>query len=195
MEITTELIKQLRDETGVSVMQCKKALEEAEGDMEKAKVILRKESKAIAEKKANRDLNAGIITSYIHNTGKVGVMLEMLCETDFVAKNEDFQTLANDIAMHITAMTPEYTKLSDITEEDKLSAREIFTKEVAELDKPEEVKAKILEGKMNDYFGAKTLLDQAFIKNPDTTIGKMIEEATQKIGERIEVGRWQRFEI
>lgn len=195
MEITTDLIKKLRDETGVSVMQCKKALEEAGGDMEKALIVLRKASRAIAEKKANRELKAGIVKSYIHSNNKVGTMVELLCETDFVAKNEDFQQLANDIAMHIAAMSPEYTKTEDITDEDRVKVKEILEKEVAELDKPDDVKAKIIEGKMNDYFGAKTLLEQAFIKDPEITIGKMIEQAIQKIGEKIEIGRWIRFEI
>ncbi len=193
MEISTELIKTLRDETGVSVMQCKKALEEAGGDIEKAKIILRKISKVSADKKAERNLGAGFIGSYIHANGNVGAMVELLCETDFVARNEDFKAIARDIAMHITASSPEYIRVEDIKEEDKAKAKELFEEEAK--DKPAEMRAKIVEGKLASYFSEKVLLDQPFIKNPEITIKNLIEQATQKFGERTEVGRFSRLSI
>jgi len=193
MEITTEIIKKLRDETGVSVMQCKKALEEAGGDLEKAKIILRKISKQSADKKSARTLGSGVVVSYIHGNDSVGTMLELLCETDFVAKNEEFKAVARDIAMHITALAPEYLKMEDIKEEDKVSAKELFEKDLG--DKPKEMRDKILEGKLAAYFGEKVLLEQAFIKNPEVKISSLVEQATQKFGERTEIGRFVRFSI
>lgn len=191
--ITTEQIKELRDATGVSVMQCKKALEEAGGDMEKAKIILRKISKQSADKKSGRTLGAGVISSYIHGNGSVGTMVELLCETDFVARNENFKLLARDIAMHITALAPEYLKMEDVKEEDKAKAKELFEKELA--GKPKEIHDKIMEGKLSSYFGEKVLLEQAFIKNPEVSIRALVEQANQKFGERTEIGRFVRFSI
>jgi elongation factor Ts len=191
MEITTNQIKDLRDKTGVSVMQCKKALEEAQGDMEKAIMVLQKNSKATALKKTERTLGSGVIQSYIHSTGSVGVLVELMCETDFVAKNEDFKKLAYDIAMHIAAADPQYLSKEDIPVEARKSAEEIFASEVE--GKPEELKAKILEGKLNSYFGERTLLDQAYIKNPEITIRGLVEGAVQKFGEKTEIGRFSRF--
>lgn len=193
--VTTEQIKELRENTGISVMQCKKALEEANGDMEKATEILKKKAGAAASKKAERSLGAGVVSSYIHAGGKVGVILEVACETDFVAKNEDFVTLANDVAMHIAAMAPEYTTEDDVTEEDRKKAEEIYAEEVEKEDKPEDIKKKILEGKLNTYFGERVLLTQKFIKDPNKTIQDLVNEATQKIGERIEIARFARFEV
>ncbi|MFA6270129.1 MAG: elongation factor Ts [Candidatus Paceibacterota bacterium] len=194
MQITTEQIKELRDETGVSVMQCKKALEEAGGDMEKAKIILRKISKQSADKKLGRTLGAGVVASYIHGNGGVGTMIELLCETDFVARNEEFKALARDLAMHITALAPQYLKIEDVKEEDKVTAKELFEKDM-DMSKPQEMRNKIMEGKLAAYFGEKVLLQQAFIKNPEVTIGGLIEQANQKFGERTEIGRFVRFSI
>lgn len=191
--ITTEQIKELRDATGVSVMQCKKALEEARGDFEKAKIILRKVSKQSAEKKAQRNFGSGTIASYIHSNGNIGAMVELLCETDFVARNEEFKALARDIAMHITASAPEFLKMEDITEADKSKAKELFSEELD--GKPDGMRDKILEGKLSAYFSEKVLLEQPFIKNPDVTIKALIEQAVQKFGERTEIGRFVRFSI
>jgi elongation factor Ts len=191
--ITTEQIKELRDKTGVSVMQCKKALEEAGGDLEKALVILRKISKTVADKKADRVFGAGTIGSYVHTTGTVGALVELVCETDFVSGNADFKTLARDIAMHAAASVPQYLKTSEIKEEDKTAAKEVFAKEVE--GKPENIKAQILEGKLNAYFKEKILLEQNFIKNPDITIQGLIDSAIQKFGEKIEIARFVRFGV
>jgi elongation factor Ts len=190
--ITTELIKELRDQTGISIMQCKKALEEADGDKEKALIILRKKSGEAAAKKSDRTLGAGAIGSYLHSTGSVGAMVVLQSETDFVAKNEEFKKLAYDIAMHVAATNPEYLSQSDIPEDVKIKAREVFEKEVE--GKPEEMKEKILEGKLNAYFKDKILLEQSFVKNPEVTIQSLISQAVQKFGERVEIARFVRLQ-
>lgn len=195
MQITTEQIKELRDKSGVSVMQCKKALEEAGGDMQKALVLLRKKSADIASKKAERVLGAGVVGSYVHSNGAVGAMAVLLCETDFVAKNEEFKKLAYDIAMHITATNPEFLKKDEITEEDRENVKAAFAKEVDSSDKSEAVKAKIMEGKMDSYFKEKILLEQSFIKDQSITINGLIESAIQKFGEKIEIGKFVRLSV
>lgn len=188
---TTDLIKELRDATGVSVMQCKKALEEAGGDKEKALVILKKKGAEAAAKKGDRTLGAGMIQAYIHSTGSVGVMVELGCETDFVAKNPDFKQLAYDIAMHIAASKPEFLKREEITEADRKTAESVFAQEVE--GKPEAMKAQILEGKLASYFSDRVLLEQPFIKNPDLTIAGVLSEGVQKFGEKIEIVRFIRY--
>jgi len=193
--ITTEQIKELRDLTGVSVMQCKKALEEAEGDKEKALLILRKKSSDIALKKGDRELGAGVVQSYIHSNKTVGTLIELSCETDFVARNEEFVTLARDIAMHITATNPEYTDETEITEEVRAKVIEMFKKEVDESGKPADIHEKMMEGKLSAYFAERTLLAQPFVKNPDLTIKGLIDGGVQKFGEKIAVSRFVRFTI
>lgn len=193
MTITTEDIKALRDETGVSVMQCKKALEEAGGDMEKARMILRKNSASAASKKSERSLGAGIVGSYVHSNLKMGAMLELFCETDFVAQNPEFIQTANDIAMHITAMAPEFTKKEDIDADAIAKAKEFFLEEIASVDKPADIKEKILQGKLDDFFAEKTLLNQSFVKNPEITIEQLINQLVQKTGEKIEIGKFSRI--
>lgn len=189
--ITTETIKELRDKTGISVMQCKKALEEAGGNMGKALIILKKKSGEIATKKGDRALGSGAVAAYIHSTGAFGGMVVLSAETDFVAKNEEFRKLAYDIAMHVVALNPEYLSSKDIPEEAKAKARDAFRGEVK--DKPADMQEKILDGKLASYFGERTLLDQPFVKNPDTTIQGLVEGAMQKFGERIEVSQFIRF--
>lgn len=192
-EITTEQIKSLRDATGISVMQCKKALEEAGGDSEKALIILRKKGGDIALKKADRTLGAGVVAAYIHGNGSVGAMVELSSETDFVAKNEAFKALAYDIAMHVAALNPLYLKTEDVAESEKVKAREVFAKEVE--GKPVAIQDKIMQGKLAAYFGEKTLLEQSFIKNPELTIKGLIDSGIQKFGEKIEVARFTRFNV
>jgi elongation factor Ts len=195
MEITTELIKALRDETGVSVMQVKKALEESGGDMDKARMALRKKSGEIAAKKGDRTLGAGAIAAYIHAGGTVGAMVELACETDFVAKNEDFKKLAYDIAMHIAAMNPKYNRVEDVGAEDKEKAKAFFVDEVAKTmeGKPEAIKEKALQGKLDAYLKEQTLYEQPFVKDPNITIGNMVSGAVQKFGEKTEITRYTRF--
>lgn len=191
MEITTEIIKKLRDMTGgVSVMQCKKALEEADGDIEKAVVILKKHSAASAEKKADRSLGAGAVGSYIHE-GAIGAMVLLSCETDFVAKNPEFVALAREIAMQVAATNPAYASAEEIPEDVKNSALAVFEKEVA--DKPADMQAKILDGKLASYFRDQVLLDQPFIKDESKMVRDLLNEATQKFGERVEIGKFSRL--
>jgi len=193
MEITTDLIKSLRDATGVSVMQCKKALEEAGGDMEKARVILQKLSATAASKKGDRTLGAGTIGVYLHSNGLVGAMVELDCETDFVSKNEAFVTLARDIAMHISATNPKFRTMTDVSQDEIETASSVFAKDTE--GKPEDIKAKILEGKLQSYFAEKVLVEQPFIKNPDQTITALLQEAIQKFGEKVEIVRFARFGV
>jgi elongation factor Ts len=193
--ITTEQIKELRDLTGVSVMQCKKALEETGGDKEKALLILRKKSAGIAEKKGDRELGAGVVDAYIHSNKTVGTLIELSCETDFVARNEEFIALARDIAMQVTATNPAYIDESEITEEVRAKVIEMFKKEVEESGKPADIQAKMMDGKLATYFAERTLLGQAFIKNPDITIKQLIDGGVQKFGEKIVVSRFSRFSV
>lgn len=193
MEITTDMVKQLRDKTGVSIMQCKKALEETKGDIEKAIMVLQKKSAEIALKKGDRELGSGVVECYIHNTHRVGAMVELLCETDFVSNNDEFKKLARDIAMHISASNPQFLKVEDIDGHSKELAKEMFMKEVS--DKPKDMQEKILEGKLASYWKDRVLLDQPFIKNPEVTIKNLIESATQKFGEKIELSNFTRYSI
>ncbi len=191
--ITTDLIKDLRDATGVSVMQVKKALEEAGGDKEKALIIIKKKAGDATAKKADRTLGAGTIASYIHSTGNVGAMVELSCETDFVSKNEEFKKLAYSIAMHVAATNPTHLSRAHVSDADRTKAAEVFAEEVK--DKPEAMKAKILEGKLNAYFDDKILLEQPFIKNPDTKIQALLDGAVQKFGEKTVISRFVRFSV
>ncbi len=190
-KVSTEDVKKLRQETGVSIMQCKKALEEAGGDMEKAKVMLRKISAQVADKKGDRELGAGTIGVYAHPGGNVVGVVVLSCETDFVAKNEEYKQLAYDIAMHVAAMSPEFINRDDVKEEDISAAKEVFKEEIA--DKPVDIQDKILEGKLNSYLKEKVLTEQPFIKDGDKSVGQLIMEATQKFGERIVITRAERF--
>ena len=192
MEITTEIIKQLREMTGVSVMQCKKALEEAGGDLAKAEGILKKHSAEAAEKKAERTLKAGILGSYIHD-GAIGAMVILSCESDFVAKNPEFGVLAREIAMQITATDPKYATTAEIPSEARDAATAVFEKEVT--GKPAEMREKILEGKLSSYFQDQVLLEQPFIKDESKVMRDLLNEATQKFGERVEVSRFVRLSV
>ena len=186
-----EDIKTLRDETSVSIMQCKKALEEAGGDIEKAKVLLRKVSSQVADKKGDRDLGAGVVGVYSHQGGGIAGVVVLSCETDFVAKNEEFKVLAYDIAMHVAAMAPEFITRDDVKEADIAAAKAVFEGEVK--DKPEAMQEKILEGKLDAYLKEKVLMEQPFVKNADKTITDLVTEASQKFGERVAVTRSERF--
>jgi len=191
MTISMEQIKELREKTGISIMQCRKALEDAGGDMEKAEVLLQKKGAEAAAKKSDRTLNAARITSYIHGLGTVGVLIELCSESDFVSKHDDFQKLAYDIAMHIAAANPTYIKKDDVSLEDRTKVLDAFSDEVK--DKPEAMREKILAGKLDSFFKDKILLEQDYIKDPSMTVGNLIESAIQKFGEKIEVGNFVRF--
>ena len=193
MAITTEQIKELREATGVSVMQCKKALEEAGGDVEKAKVILRKQSAAIASKKADRTLGAGVAAAYTHAGGAVVGAVVLACETDFVSKNEEFSKLAYDIAMHVAAMNPQFRSRDDVQEADVKAAREVFTTEAANV--PEAAREKAITGKMDSFLRERVLLEQPFVKDGNITIRELIDTAVQKFGEKIELVRFERLSV
>jgi len=190
MEITTEIVKELRDRTGVSVMQCRKALEEAGGDVAKAEVILKKRAGASADKKSDREFGAGAVASYIHE-GTIGSLVLLSCETDFVGRNPEFIALAREIAMQVAANDPKYLSLSDVPAEAMDAAKAVFT---PELDgKPEDMKEKIMEGKIASHFKDQVLLDQPFIKDDSKTVRDLVSEGVQKFGERIEVSKFVRF--
>jgi elongation factor Ts len=193
MEITSAQIKELRDQTGISVMQCKKALEEAGGDMEKALIILKRKRSEAAEKKSDRALGAGAVGVYTHNTNEVAAMVVLSCETDFVAKNEEFIALAREIAMHVAALYPKFISRAEVDESALTKAKEVFAEEVK--DKPADMQEKILEGKLNSYFKEQILLEQPFIKNPDTTIGELVTGAVQKFGENVVISEVKRVSV
>ena len=193
VEISMDTIKALRDETGVSVMQCKKALEEAGGDIDKAKVILRKASAAIASKKADRTLGAGVAAAYTHAGGQVVGAIVLSCETDFVSKNEEFGKLAYGIAMHVAAMNPLFKTRDDVKEIDIKAAREVFEGEVQNV--PEAAREKALQGKLDSYLKERVLLEQPFVKDGTVTIRELIDSAVQKFGEKVEISRFERLSV
>ena len=190
-----EKIKQLREQTSVSLGQCKKALEEADGDLEKAKELLRKWGEDVADKKSSRQTSQGVIEAYIHSNKKVGAMIELRCETDFVAKNKDFQELAHSLAMQIVAMKPLYVKPEDVPQEVLEKEKEIYKAQLADSNKPKEILDKILEGKLNKYKNEVSLLTQPFIKDQKRLVKDIINEYISVLGENIVVERFERFEI
>jgi elongation factor Ts len=193
MAISMDEVKKLRDETGVSIMQCKKALEESAGDMEKAKIALRKKASADASKKGDRAFGAVCSQAYIHQGGKVGAMVQLVCETDFVAQNPEFIALASDIAVHIAGMNPEFVKESDIDEATKAKYMESFMEEAAKTGKPADIQAKIAEGKWSEYLAGSVLLNQKFLKDDSKTISDLLSGAIQKFGENTSVSKFVRF--
>ena len=190
MEISMDTLKMLRDKTGLSVMQCKKALEETGGDIEKAIVVLSRKSGAAADKKGDRELGAGAIGTYVHD-GAIGAMVLLSCETDFVARNEEFPALARTIAMQVAASNPLYLTDAEIDPASKAAAEAIFQEEVK--DKPAEMQEKILAGKMESYFRDSVLMNQPFIKDDSKTIKTLVDEASQKFGERVVISKFARF--
>jgi elongation factor Ts len=193
MAITSADIKALRDETGISVMQCKVALEEAGGDMEKARIILRKRGAEAASKKSDRTLGAGAIGAYVHTTNEVAALVHLSCETDFVAKNDEFVALAREIAMHVTALAPKYLTRNEIDAAAFEKAKEVFKGEIE--GKPADLQEKILAGKLDSYFKDQVLLEQSFIKDPTRTINDLVEGATQKFGERVVISAMSRLSV
>jgi len=190
-KITASLVAQLRSKTGAGMMDCKKALTETDGDLDQAVDFLRKKGLSAAAKKSGRAAAEGLVV--VAGSDKVGAMVEVNAETDFVAKNEEFQDLAREIAMHVAASAPQFVKEEEISEDDKAKAKEIFAEEAE--GKPEEIKEKIISGKLDAYFAEKTLMNQPYIKNPEKTISQLVDEAVQKFGEKVEVGRIARFSI
>ena len=195
MEINAAQVKQLRESTGAGVMDCKKALQESGGDMGKALLILREKGLAGAKKRAGRGTADGIVDAYIHLNNRIGVLLEVNCETDFVARNETFRSLVHDVAMHVAAANPLYVSSEDIPEEVLEQEREINRKRALAEGKPEKVVDKIVEGRMKKYYEEVCLLDQPFVKDPEITVGELVQRTIAAIGENIVVRRFARFQV
>ena len=193
--ITAQEVKNLRDRTGASMMQCKKALEESSGDIEGAIKILQKSGSKVADKKCGRSAAEGYIGSYIHSNGKVGVLVEVNCETDFVARNEEFKELAHDLAMHVAATNPKYIDYNEIDPKEMKNKKEELKGEVEKENKPENIAEKIVKGRIEKHFNEVCLLTQSFVKNPDLTVEQLITEKIAKLGENIKVKKIIRFEI
>jgi elongation factor Ts len=194
-KIDAKQVKELREKSGAPMGDCLKALQESKGDMEQAFVVLRKRGMASAQKKASRSTNEGAVGTYIHAGGKIGVLVELNCESDFVARTEDFQELLKDIAMHIAATDPRYVRREDVTAEDMEREKEIYRAQAAATGKPAPVVEKIVEGKMSKFYEEVCLLDQPFIKEQSMSIAQLIAQKVGKLGENITVRRFARFKV
>jgi elongation factor Ts len=193
--ISAQAVKELRERTGAGMMECKAALTEAGGDTEAAIDILRARGAAKAAKRAEREAREGAVGSYIHMGGKIGVLVEINCETDFVARNEAFQTLVRDVAMHIAAASPVSIRREDFPADLVERERNVYREQMKESGKPEQIWDKIVDGKLEKFFAEQALLEQPYVKNPDITVGQLITEAASKTGEKIEVRRFTRFAL
>ena len=195
MKITSQMVKELRDKTNAGMMDCKKALGETEGDMEKAIDFLRQKGLAVAQKRSGRSTSEGMVHTYIHSGGKLGVMVEVNCETDFVAKTDDFQNFAKEIAMHVAAMNPIAVRREEISEDMVARESEIYKKQAIDSGKPENIAEKMVTGKLDKYFAEFSLLEQKFVKNPDLSIQDLLNELIAKMGENITIKRFARFQV
>ena len=195
MDISAAQVKELRDKTGAGFMDCKTALAEAEGNLEKAVTILRTRGQARAAKRSGRSTSQGLVGNYIHTGGQVGVLVEVGCESDFVARTDEFQQLTREIAMHVAAANPLYVTRDQVPADEIAREQSIFRAQFKESNKPEEVIDKIVDGKMNSYYQQVALLDQPSIRDPKTSIGDLITAAIAKMGENITVARFARFKI
>ena len=194
-DISAKLVKELRDRTAAGFMECKKALAEAGGDIDKAEVVLRKQGIAIAQKKAHREANEGLIEAYIHAGGKLGVLVEVNCESDFVARTDAFIQLAKDIAMHVAATDPRFVRREEVDDAAVAQEREIQRARALAEGKPEQIVDKIVEGRMIKFYEEVVLLEQPFVKDPSVSVQELITNAIAKLGENITVGRIARFKI
>lgn len=195
MAVSMESIKKLRTMTGAGMMDVKNTLEETDGDLDKAAALLRERGIAKAAKKADREASEGFVGSYIHHNGKIATMVELNCETDFVARNENFQALARDIAIHVAMANPTYKSREDVPEDVLAAERDALAKEAANEGKPAQVVEKIVEGRLNKFFQEQCLLDQAFVKDDSKTIEQLLKEGVATIGENIQIGSFYRIAI
>ena len=195
MKITSQMVKELRDRTNAGMMDCKKALGETAGDMEKAIDLLRQKGLAIAQKRAGRATSEGVIQTYIHAGGKLGVMVEVGCETDFVAKTDDFQAFAKEIALHVAAMSPVAVSREEIPADLVARESEIYKNQAMDSGKPEAIAEKMVSGKLDKFFSESSLMEQKFVKNPDLTIQDLLNELIAKMGENISIKRFVRFQV
>lgn len=194
-KVTTEMVKRLRDATGAGVLDAKKALEAADGNFEEAVDALRAKGAALAAKRADREASEGVIETYTHLASRIGVMLELNCETDFVARNEQFQELAHDLALHVAAMNPQYLSREDVPQADLERETEVLKEQAAAEGKPTHIVDKIVEGRLKKFYGEKCLMEQPFVKNEDVTVEELITDAIGTIGENIVLRRFARFEL
>jgi len=195
VEITAALVKQLRDLTGTGMMECKAALKEAGGNIEEAVTILRKRGLAQASKKSGRSTGEGLIGSYIHAGGKIGVLVELNCESDFVARTEDFQTLLKEVALQVAAASPAYARREDVPADILERERAIYRGQMENSGKPAQVVEKIIEGKLGSFYEQNVLVDQPSIRDPKTTVGQLVQAAIAKLGENITIARFVRFRV
>ena len=195
MQVTPQLVKELRERTGAGMMDCKRALVDSEGDVEKAIELLRKRGMATAAKKAGRVAAEGVVSSYIHAGGRIGVLLEVNCETDFVARTDDSQNLVKDLGMHIAASDPRVVSRDEVTDAILERERAIYRDQAVESGKPENVLDRIVEGKIEKFYSESVLMEQAFIKNPEVTVQELVNEVIAKLGENIQVRRFARFKV
>ena len=195
MQVTAQMVKELRERTGAPMMQCKTALTESNGSIDDAIQLLRKKGLSAAAKKSGRTTAEGAVGSYIHAGGKIGVLVEVNSETDFVARTDDFQQLVRDIAMHIAAADPRFVRREEVTEEDLAREREVYEEQARQSGKPANVIERIVTGKMEKFYAETVLLEQPFVKNSDQSVGEMIIEKVAKIGENIQVRRFVRFKL
>lgn len=194
-DVTPQMVKELREKTGAGIMDCKKALAECGGDMEKATEALRKKGLATAAKKASRATNEGLIHAYIHMGGKIGVLIEVNCETDFVARTDEFKELVHNLAMQVAASAPLYVSKEDVPEEVLEKERKLYREQALEQGKPEKVVDRIVEGKLNKFYQEICLLEQPYIREPEKTISQLITEYIAKLGENIRVKRFTRYQL
>ena len=195
MEVSAAAVKNLREKTGAGMMDCKKALAESGGDLDKAVDYLRQKGLAAASKKASRTASDGAIGAYVHPGGKIGVLVELNCETDFVARTPEFQNLLKDIAMQIAAANPRYIRPEEVPIGDLEKEREIYRRQALESGKPEKVVDKIVDGKIDRFYSEVCLLEQSFIKNPDRKVSEILTEAVARLGENIQVKRFSRYQL
>ncbi len=195
MQITAKMVKDLRDKTQAGMMDCKKALGKTEGDMEKAVDLLRQKGLAVAAKRAGRATSEGCVETYIHAGGGLGVMVELGCETDFVAKNDDFRAFAKDVAMHIAAVNPAAISREDVPAELVSREKDIFIQQAIDSGKPEAIAEKMVTGKIEKFLGEVALLEQKFVKNPELTVQDLLNEVIAKMGENISIKRFARFQV
>jgi len=195
MEISADQVRALREKTGVGLMDCKEALKASSGDMDKAVDYLREKGLAKAQKRVGRAATEGTVAVYVHMGGKIATMVEVNCETDFVAKTDQFQAFSKDVAMQVTAANPTYVKREDVPEEVKRKEREIYRKQAKESGKPDKILDKIAEGKLEKFFQEVCLLEQPFIKNPDVTVRGLLEDLISKMGENILIRRFVRYQL
>lgn len=195
MEISAALVRELREKTGAGMMDCKKALLESAGDMEKAVDYLRQKGLALASRKESRTAAEGLVGSYIHGGGKIGVLVELNCETDFVARTPEFQGLLKDVAMQIAAANPRYIRREDVPADELERERQIYHQQAIESGKPEKIVGKIVDGKMERFYSEVCLLEQEFIKDPDRQVGDLIKDVVARLGENVQVKRFTRYHI